>query len=447
MATLAFSGFVAIAALAGFVLAVAWVRHSPPTGVALVCLMIIPLWEKPALFQTPIVELSGAKIYLLDVVVLTLFVAGVLQVSQLRTNLRGWILPWVLFGVVIAAAVLRATAVDGLASGVNSGRWLLHFFWSLTWVMGVRPDRLRLRTVSLVLGWALALAALYHGVTYGVGGAVSSISIGGDTVQTGRVLVGSQTLALLLCAATVFLSEPSGLANSRPRFYTVSALVFGGVVVIAQNRSVWAAGMLGMAAVLIWSARKRARRQIFVQLALGAGITLLAWNYGILDGSEISASATSSNTYEWRNDSWHILISQAIARGQESVIFGQPSATTFLRQMDSGQTTLLSAHNWYVDTFLYLGLFGLFLLVTILVSALVKSRGKPAVWIFVLASVAGFGWSYSVEWYATPWLGAAIAVSLGASRTAQDPVPRSGLVAKPNAARASAGTPSSAVSF
>lgn len=432
MAALAFSSYVGLAALAGFLLAVAWVRHCPPVGLALVCLMIIPLWERPELLRSSVVELGGASLYVFDAVTLILFSAGLLQGRQLRTNLRGWLFPWVLFGVVIAAALLRATAVDGLAAGVNSARLSLYFFCAMTWVMGVRPDRLRLHTVSLVLGWALVLVAAYHGVAYGFGGAVSSVSIGDDFVRTGRVLVAPQALALLLCAATLYLGESGGSASSRPRFYAVSALVFGGVVVIAQHRSVWAAGVLGMAAILLWSTRRRARQQIFVQAAAGAGVAIVVWNSGILNGSTISESASSQGTYEWRSNSWQILISQAIARGPESVIFGEPSANTYLRQLAPGQMTSLSAHNWYVDTLLYLGLIGLILLVTLLSSALVKSRDKPAFCTFVLAAVATYGWAYTVEWYAALWLGAAITISLGASRVAQDPLRKSGLATTPN---------------
>jgi hypothetical protein len=58
---------------------------------------------------------------------------------------------------------------------------------------------------------------------------------------------------------------------------------------------------------------------------------------------------------------------------------------------------------------------------------LVKSRDKPAFCTFVLVAVAAYGWAYSVEWYAAPWLGAAIVVSLGACRVAEDPVQNSGL--------------------
>ncbi len=439
MAALVFSSFVALAALVGFALAVAWVRRSPLIGVALICLMIIPLWERPALFQTPIVALGGGRLYIWDVATLVLFAAGVLQVRQLRANLQGWFVAWVLFGVLLAVALLRATVVDGLASGVNSARGLLYFFFAMTWALGVRPDRLRLRTVSLVLGWALVLTASYHGVTHGLGYAGSSVLIGDGFKQTGRVLVAPQSMALLLCAATVFL-EPSGSVKSLPRFHAVSALVFAGVVVIAQHRSVWAAGALGMVAVLIWSARKRARKQIFVQLILGACVVIVALTTGMLGRSEIAESASNTNTYEWRATGWKILISQAIARGPVSIILGEPSASTFARQLARGQLTSVSAHNWYLDVFLYTGAVGLILLIAMLVTALVKSRSAPAAWTFVLAAIATYGWAYSIEWYLVPWLGVATTVSLGVGRIAEGPVPKSGgLVTKPDAARVSTG--------
>jgi hypothetical protein len=432
MAALVFSSFVALAALVGFALAVAWVRRYPPIGVALICLMIIPLWEKPALFHTPIVALAGGRLYLWDVATLLLFAAGTLQVRQLRANLRGWLFAWVSLGVLLAVALLRAIAVDGLANGVNSARWLLYFFFAMTWALGVRPDRLRLRTVSLVLGWALVLIAVYHGVTHGFGGAGSKVSAGDGLYQTGRILVAQQSMALLLCAATVFLG-PSGSAKSLPRFHAVSALVFGGVVVVAQHRSVWAAGALGTVAVLIWSARRRARKQIFVQLFLGAWVVLVAGFSGMLGGSAISESALNTGTYEWRATGWQVLISQAIARGPLSITFGEPSASIFLRRLASGQSTSVSAHNWYLDVLLYMGVIGLILLLAMLVSALMKSRSAPAAWTFVLAAVATYGWAYAIEWYLVPWLGVATTVSLGAGRIAEGPVPTPSLVARPDA--------------
>jgi hypothetical protein len=432
-----FSGLVALAALAGFALGVAWVRRCPPVGIALIGLILIPILGRPQ-FASPIVTLSGASLYFSDVVTLLLFVTGLLQVRQLRANLRAWFVPWVLFGALIAFALLRAVVSDGPASGVNSARWVLYFFWAMTWVLGIHPDRLRLHTVSLVFGWALALVAMYHGLKYGFGGASSKIFIGDGIVRNGRVHNAAQSIVLLLCAATVFLG-PVGSARSRRRSDVFSALVFAGVVVIAQHRSVWAAGALGMAAVLIWSARSKARKQVFAQLLLAAGVIVVAGYSGMLGGSQISESASNTQTYQWRSSGWRILVPQAIARGPATVMLGDPSASTYSRRLAGGVDTSVSAHNWYLDVFLYLGFLGLILLFAMLVSAVVKSRETSAAWTFVLAAVATYGWAYSPEWFLAPWLGVAIVASLGAGRIAEDSFPTSGLVVKANAERVGAG--------
>ncbi len=433
MAAFIFSIFVAFAALVGFALSVAWVRRSPPIGLALLCLIIIPLWEVP--FPSPLVTLSGLSIYPADVITPILFTVGVLEVKQLRANLRGWILPWVLFGVLIAVALLRGFVAFEPATAVHEARPLLYFFGAMTWVLGIRPDRLRLHAVSLILGWVLVLVALYHGLTYGFGGSSSVISTRDGVIQTGRILLASQSMALLLCAATVFLG-PSGLAKDRQQFYTASALVFGGVVVIAQQRSVWGAGALGVAAVLILS-RQRGRKHVFVTLIPGTCVVLIAWFSGILGGSQILDSASNRSTYEWRTTSWQILISEAIARGPVTVVSGEPfgSNVSFRQIPTTNGWTSVQAHNWYVTIFLYLGLLGLMVFVAILAAALVNSRTMPSVWTFVPAAIAAYSWAYSLEWYLAPWLGAAVSVALGAGRIAEGPAPKFGLVAKPDAAR------------
>jgi hypothetical protein len=242
----------------------------------------------------------------------------------------------------------------------------------------------------------------------------------------------------LLCAATVFLDR-SNAARSRPRFDAFSSITFVVTVVIAQHRSVWAAGVAGMFAALLWSSRTSARKQLLLQLTASAGILLLVGYSGLLSTSTLAESASSTNTYQWRSDGWRVLISEAIARGPTSVIFGTPSAGTFSRRLSTGQDTSVSAHNWYLDIFLYLGPIALLLVVAMLVSALVTSREVSAAWTFVLAAVAAYGWAYSVEWILAPWLGAAVVGSLGAGRFAEHPDPVSGLVAKPNSALGTAG--------
>ncbi len=416
MTALIFLGIVAFATLVAFGLAVAWVRRYPPAGVGLICLVLLTLWELRR--PVPIVTLSGLNVYAADLVVLVLGVAGALEVTQLRANLGGWLVPWALFGICIAVSLLVGITAFGPGSAVNAARSLLYFFGAMTWALAVRPDRLRLDTVSLFIGWALVLLALYHGVRFGFGGPGTVISVEYFGVQNGRVLIAAQAMALLLCSATLLLGT-TGSAKGRSQFSVFSSLVFGGVAVIAQHRSVWAAATLGVAAVWLWSPRRRARKKAFILLVLATWVGLIGWLSGALVGSDWFASVSSGDTYDWRTSSWQNLISQAIARGPFTVLFGDAFGSgAFLRQIPNGAWTTVSSHNWYVEIFVSLGVIGLVALFPMVVSALVKSRALPAIWTFLLAAVATYGWAYFVPWYLAPWLGAAITMSLQASRSA-----------------------------
>ena len=409
--------FPAIAGLLLFVLAVAWVRHSPTVGLALLCLILIPLWEVP--YPPPIAELAGLSIYPSDAIVLVLFGVGVLEVTQIRANLRGWIVPWVLFGALIAVSLLLGVAAFGSGVAINEARTILYFFSAMTWVLAVRPDRLRLFTFSLVLGWALALVAAYHGVVYGIGGASSS-TVAGDNVRNGRILIASQSIALLLCAATVFLS-PADWSRGRRHLAITSAAVFLGVVVLGQHRSVWSACAAGTAAIFLYPQARQSRKGVLVGSVVGAWLVLVSWVSGFLE-SNLVQSASDFRTYDWRSSSWQALISEAIARGPATVLAGDPFGGGYLRQIARGVWTTASAHNWYVLIFLRLGIIGLIVLATVLVPAFLKSRDVSALWTFVIAAVAVYGWAYTVDWYLAPWLGAAIIGSLGGGRVAEHPV-------------------------
>lgn len=410
MAVLVFSGVAAVAALVVFALAVAWVRRSPPIGLALLCLILVPLWEMP--YPPPIVEIAGLSIYPSDVIALVLFVVGVLEATQLHANLRGWLIPWVLFGVSVGISLLIGVAAFGPGAAINEARTMLYFVFAMTWALAVRTDRLRLYTFSLVVGWALVVAAAYHGVVYGFGGASSWIAFG-DGVRDGRVLIASQAMALLLCAVTVFLG-PSGWSGTRRQFAKVSAAAFLGVAFLAQHRSVWMACAAGTVAVLLWSGQRQARRRTLVLSVLAAWLFLVGLSSGLLESAVESAS--DMRTYDWRTASWQTLISEASAQGPATIVFGQPFGSGYLRQLPAGVWTTISAHNWYVSIFLRLGVTGLMMLAIVLVSAFLNSRKASSLWTFIIAAVAVYGWPYSVEWYLAPWLGAAIAISLGGSR-------------------------------
>ena len=397
-----------VAALA-FVMAVTLVRRNPLVGLGSAGLIVLLLWQVP--HPPAIVTVFGLAVYPADVITLVLFSVGLLEVAQLRVNLRGWILLWWLFGLLIALSTFRGVAAFGPATAVNEARSLLYFFFTMTWVLATQPSRLRLPTFSLVLGWALVLVALTNAVTHGIGDASSSITVNGEMLS-GRILVSGQALILLLCAGTVLL----GTVDSRGgrQRSVISATVFLAVAVVAQHRSVLIATALAMVAVLVSSRRRRARSQIFVFFVVGTLFTLLGWSFGFFGSvsSDLVDAVLSTKTLDWRTSSWQSLISQTLDRGLAVIIGGEPFGGGFFRQLGRGWTSG-AAHNWYVTIYLRLGIIGLTVLGVILAAAFVRSRSVSAEWMFSLAAVGVFGFGYTVGWYVAPWLGAALAVALG----------------------------------
>ncbi|WP_239591477.1 O-antigen ligase family protein [Mycolicibacterium tusciae] len=396
---------------------VALVKSHPSIGIVLVGLSVIPLWE--ASRPPPLVTLAGLSIFPADVITFSLLVVGVLEFAQLQANLRGWLVPWLLFGALIAFSLLRGVVAFGLGTAINEAREIVWFFFAMTWALSIHPSRLKLHTASLVLGWALVVVGLYHGVVYGIGDASSWVFLDDGTRKAGRLLVSQQALILVCCAGVVFLGS-SRSGKSRPRF-VASSLVFLGVVVLAQIRSVWIAASVGIVAVLIWSGQKRVRNRVFVMLVAGGSLVLIGWFSGMLKsiGSELIASASNTDTLDWRTSGWQTLISRAIANGPVAVAGGEPFGSGYVRRVEGGAWTVVAPHSWYVEIFLRLGIIGLTVLAATLIPAVAKSRASRSMWTFLLVVVGISGWADTVDWYVAPWLGAAMVASLGAGRAAQ----------------------------
>lgn len=410
MLGLAVSSVVAFAALVSFALAVGLVRHHPLAGIGMAALIIVPLWETPT--PPSLSTFAGLNITVADVITLILFVVGMLEFTQLRTNLQGWLVPWLFLGVLIAISILRGAATHGLGAATNEARGELWVYFAMTWALAIRPDRLRLHTVSVVLGWTLVLVALYHGVEHGLGSPTTVVIHSDGSYGPNRILVAGQAAALLLCAGFTFLKTADS-ERGRPRF-AASSLVFLGIVLLSQHRSVWVAGVVGMTAVLI-SARGgralgRARSRAFTALSVGVWLAFVGWI--VWGGSnELIDSAVDSNTLDWRTSGWETLVSDAFARGPVSVAIGEPYGSGFLRTVGH-VTTGVHPHNWYVGIFLRVGIIGLMVLVGMLLAAVWKSRARSTEWMFSLVAVGVYAFSYSVDWFLTPWLAAAIVVSL-----------------------------------
>jgi hypothetical protein len=380
----------------------------------LTALIIVTVWEVP--ITAVLLTFAGLNVTATDVITVILFVVGVLEFAQLRTNLRGWLIPWIFLGVLIGFSLLRGVSMYGLAHATNEARGEIWVYFAMTWALAVRPERLKLHTFSLILGWMLTLVAVYHLAVHGLGSPTAVVILPDGSYGPNRILVAAQAAALLLCAGTLFL-RTADPGEGRSRFAR-SSLVFFGVILASQHRSVWLGALAGVTAALIFANGGRARSRAAALLGIGAwlafvGLTVVGGENAALE------SAANSQSYDWRTSGWQSLVADAIARGPATVALGEPYGSGFLRKIGA-TTTGVQAHNWYVEIFLRLGIVGLTVLVGMLVAAIWKSRAQSPEWMFSLVAVGVYASAYALDWFLAPWLAAAMVVSLRGGSVADE---------------------------
>lgn len=409
---LAASGVPVLVALVWFVLVVGLVRRYPIVGIGMAALVLVPLWEVN--LSTPLIMIGATNVTSSDVFTTILFVVGLLEFAQLEANLRGWLIPWLVLGVLLAVALLRGIAIYGLPHAVNEARGELGFYFAMTWALAIRPDRVKLHTVSLIIGWMLVLVALYHIIELHGLGSPTDVVYAADNYGKfrNRILVAPQALVLLLCAGTLFFRTADS-EKGRSRFFA-SSLVFLGIVLLSQHRSVWVGMLVGLSAVLIFTNRRRAggdgRGRAFALLAVGAWLAFAGWLLRS-GGNEAVEAVTDSGTFEWRFAGWEMLTSDQIARGLDSIAIGAPYGSGFQRTV-LHFTSGVQPHNWYVTIFMRQGLIGLVVIAALLMAAASKSQARSPEWMFLIMAPAAYAFAYSLDWFQAPWLAAAIVASL-----------------------------------
>jgi hypothetical protein len=406
--------FIMLAGLTVFALLTVGLRRHPTLGVLFVAGSLLTLWEFPN--PPPLATPLGLQIYLNDVMSGAMLIAALLNYRVLAERLGRSVFAWGAFGVAIAFSLARGVIEFGLAQSFNEARSVLWVYFAVSWALSVDWSRLDRRRMLMILGWALTAVAAFHGALYGIGNAASAIAVG-ETVQTGRPLVASQALALALCAVMLVLS-----GGKRSGLIQFSGLLFGAVAIVSQHRSVWVAGIVGLAAVMLfnrgWSSRLRAWGLSFLAGTMFLMLITSGLLSELLDG--LTSSATNSATLDARTTSWTQLIQQLIDEGPFAVLFGLPFGWGFTRIEPNGLTQTFSPHNWYVLLLLRVGVIGLISWCVVVVRGILLSRQHGSTGFFALIAISAYGFFYSVPWQIAPWLGLAFS-SLGERSSAASP--------------------------
>lgn len=408
-----------------FAMVVGAVRRWPQIGFVYVAVITIIAWEVPSL--PPLASPGGYNIQLPDVFSLIFTLVALLNVAQLRENIRYSVWFWIPLGVLLAVAISQGVADFGVNSAVNEARGFISLISASMWAMSLNWLGMDLRGIYrryvLGAGWALVLVGLYHVTRFGVGGAADFVQADGIE-QTGRILVAGQAMVLGLCGIACL----EIWTETRKKFHFWSSIAFMMTVIVAQHRSVWISIASALIAYCILSPRRNqilAVKALFLVCWLGLIVVATGLADGIL--SQILTSSENSSTYDARTYSWSYLITQAWANGPETVLFGSPFGSGYDRIEPNGNYVTFQPHNIYVSVFLRLGLLGLAVYAGLLICYFGKSlKNRDAMSAAALSAVMVYGWAYGPTWYIAAFVAVAF-VGLGRSTPTLRSLPLSNL--------------------
>lgn len=375
-------------------LGIVYVRQQPLAGIAL--LIAVHLLTASGISSA--LRFGSYSVYLLDLVFIIL--AGVVLTTRRPAgNGRGPLLALI---ALAALAALRGILEFGLEEGGHATRALAALlvpvafgFWTLREVRWGSIERLW-RWSGTVLVIVAVVFLVRNGLgTYGATGERSLNSPQAIAVATAAVL------ALTLGA------------TRRSRWFAIVALA---VVLTSQQRTVWAAVLIGLASFMRASQRSRGhtpRRN--VQMLLGFGlISVIALLTAAPEGlrssltESTSTISTTSGTFGWRFNGWIDLLQTFATSDLTSQLIGQSAGSGFARTVFDRQVTV-SPHNMYLTILISFGAFGLAALLMIYAQALRHTRSsalRPLVWIVIV---------YSIGYQIDPSLALVLGVALSAA--------------------------------
>jgi hypothetical protein len=215
-----------------------------------------------------------------------------------------------------------------------------------------------------------------------------------------RVLNSAETLTVLI---GLFITLWFWWEGRPVRAPITSVTAFAIVVLVAQHRSVWVAGALG---VVVLVAKTKARGRQRTALLAGALLVTVAVNLagqGLLGGfgDSISTAASDARTWEWRQERWETVWDEHSSRGLESLTVGSTYGTPWVVEEASGGERSVSPHSYYVRILVRLGAVGALAFFGLVLSLLAVALRSRSPWASLFASLTVVQLAFFVPYDAT----------------------------------------------
>ena len=323
----------------------------------------------------------GVLIYPADIVAVLLFVAAILRYAVGKTKPKGMqLIPIALF-VLFSICMVRGLGVYGLKDAGNAGREFFYFLSGVFYFSTFNlSSRLLKRLVTLWMATSMVMVgiAVFRWLATVAGlGIVAQWNNVGDTSI--RVLAAEKALFL---AMAFFASLFMNVSKTGPQWQRKAFYLLGPVILLLQHRTVWVVMIIGVLWLGLLDVRFRKKAIGAVAVMAIIGIVLTAFLFGHqteIATASLQNSATNDDTFLWRVAGWYQLLFNNPNLNMLNGTIGQPFGAGFDRVI-AGAVTDVAPHNWYVQTFLQLGIVGLFLEMRMYMLGIRRINRMPVQW-------------------------------------------------------------------
>jgi len=318
----------------------------------------------------------GLSVYPQDFVFGLLFAAGILRYLLRRARLTPSRVLILGLMALLLLSLARGISIYGVKIAGVEVRGLFWFYCGCFYFSSFSFGRLT--TARLVRQWHLAACALlaiavFRWIATGVHLPIAESW--SDPAQPAMRVLNSNG-ALFLCVAfffSIFLHLSHAGAAWQRKLY----LLLGPAILLLQHRTVWIVTLAGLA--ILFREHTRALRMAALTIAamLAVGTVLLFSAFGAdFVVASLQSSATSSDTLVWRVAGWSQLLFDRTT-GFAGYLIGDPFGAGFARLLGRNRVEV-SPHNFYVETFLRLGILGVILVIWLYGSQLRACRTLAA---------------------------------------------------------------------
>jgi hypothetical protein len=360
-----------------------------------------------------------------DTVSIILLAAGLIRFSRTLGKPGLFRVLGLCFILVFAFSLIRGMLLFGVVPASNEGRGYVGELLSLLYFATIPTDEGTIKKfvkAYLIFGSVLVGIAILHYLGLNVGSSYEPLFDSVGEVDKNRALPAAAAEPIALC----FIFSLGWITHRRsPRFFAYLPVVFGGMAVLLQHRTIWVA-LLICALSMPFIDRAMAERLIPVGVLAGILAFFLAiWVYGTNSSAtdQFQDSSTNLGTWGYRVDTWNGLLfddDETIL----SVLVGKPIGTPALHfDAYQGIYAEMPPHSEYVSLYLRVGFLGLTLFLIFLlrpVFLLCSQRFRQSSllfpssssWCLAAIAIIVYGVTYNFNSNAIPFISVATALLL-----------------------------------